>query len=677
MVTERGWSTKVKRLLARHEGSAPGRGVVALCALLLCGVIASALPGYAAADQASEPREPAAGRLDVGATHTCALLEGGNVRCWGFGADGQLGYGNPRMIGDDETPGSVGPVDLGVERRATAISVGDSHTCALLDDRSVQCWGFGINGRLGHSNEESIGDNEVPGLVAPVDLGGPAMAIAAGGGHTCAVLMGGDVRCWGYGGNGQLGYGDTKNIGDNETPGSHAPVKLGAGRHALAITAGELHTCALLDDHTVRCWGYALRGELGFSGPQCSGANPGCNNIGDNETPDMAAPVNLGAPAVAISAGDYHTCALLQGGNVRCWGFNQDGELGYGNVIAIGDDPGETPDTAGPVNLGGHSALAITAGGAHTCARLEDQSVRCWGEGADGRLGYGNTAKIGDTPASTPNTTGPVDLGAGRKAVAISAGPRHTCARLDGGGAVRCWGYGGDGRLGYCNERSIGDDETPGAVGPVDIGGPGGGAACSAPPRSNVVATAPAPGSGAKLAPAASSDAVRARGLRTCLAAVAAHARREQRLARHGSARHRARARRHLSAHAHSGRRRCLRLFRRTPGRVTGLRARTIGRTQIALEFNAAGTDGTHPPPARSYVVKQALGPIRSARQFARARTLCKGACRFTVSQVGGKVTLAVTDLRPHTTYYYAVAARDNVSSHRGPSSQVVKTKTR
>lgn len=644
-----------------------GYGAVALCALFLWCLVATALPAGAGAEQASAPDSADAGGLDVGATHSCALLEGGHVRCWGFGADGQLGYGNTKTIGDDETPGSVGPVDLGPERRATAISVGDSHTCALLDDRSVQCWGFGINGRLGHSNQENIGDNEVPGLVAPVDLGAPATAIAAGGGHTCAVLVGGSVRCWGYGGNGQLGYGDTQNIGDNESPGSHAPVKLGAGRTALAITAGELHTCALLDDHAVRCWGYALRGGLGYGNT---------DNIGDDETPDTVGTVRLGAPAVAISAGDYHTCALLQGGNVRCWGFNQDGQLGYGNVIAIGDDPGETPDTAGPVNLGGHSALAITAGGAHTCARLEDQSVRCWGDGADGRLGYANTAKVGDTPSSTPGTTGPIDLGAGRKAVAISAGLQHTCARLDDG-SLRCWGYGGNGRLGYCDQRSIGDDEAPGTVGPVDIGGPGGGAACPAPPRSNAVATAPAPGSGAKLAPAASSDAVRARGLRTCLAAVAAHARREKRLARHGSARQRARARRHLSAHARSGRRRCLRLFRRTPGRVTGLRARTIGRTQIALEFNAAGTDGTHPPPAGSYVVKQALGPIRSARQFARARTLCMGACRFTVSQVGGKVTLTVTDLQPHTTYYYAVAARDNVSAHRGPRSQAVKTKTR
>ncbi len=124
-------------------------------------------------------------------------------------------------------------------------------------------------------------------------------------------------------------------------------------------------------------------------------------------------------------------------------------------------------------------------------------------------------------------------------------------------------------------------------------------------------------------------------------------------------------------------RRRCSRLYGRTRGQVTELRARALGKTQIELAFSAPGTDGSHPPPARSYVVKQSLRPIRSARSFARAQTLCKGACRFTVSRVGGKVSLTVTDLRPHTAYYYAVAARDNVSAHRGARSQTVKGRTR
>jgi hypothetical protein len=112
------------------------------------------------------------------------------------------------------------------------------------------------------------------------------------------------------------------------------------------------------------------------------------------------------------------------------------------------------------------------------------------------------------------------------------------------------------------------------------------------------------------------------------------------------------------------------------PGAITGLRARTLGATQIELFFNAPGTDGSRPPAARSYVVKQSRRPIRSARSFARAHTLCNGVCRFRLDSVGATVTLRVTDLRPHTTYYYAIAARDNVSGHRGPRSGT-KARTR
>jgi alpha-tubulin suppressor-like RCC1 family protein len=641
----------------------------------LASIAVSVLPAGAGAEQASQPDLPAAGELDVGSYHSCALLAGGAVRCWGFSGDGQLGYANKNTIGDDETPASAGPVDLGPGHTATDISSGDSHTCALLEDKTVRCWGFGIQGRLGYGNQNDIGDDEAPGSAGRVDLGGTATAIAAGGAHTCAILTGGTVRCWGFGGNGQLGYGNTDNIGDNEPPGSIGSVNLGAGRTAVAITAGELHTCALLDNGTVRCWGFGVRGELGYGSTE---------NVGDTPTttPDTAGPVNLGMNLVgtrhtakAITAGDYHTCALLDDNTVRCWGFGIDGRLGYGNEAAIGDN--ETPDMAGPVALGG-TAAAIAAGGSHTCAILTGGTVRCWGQGSDGQLGYGNTATVGDAPSRTPDTVGPVNLGPGRTALAISAGLRHTCARLDDD-SVRCWGYGANGRLGYCNESNIGDDELPGSVGPVDIGSggfcaPAGGAM---PAAGTATSAGTAQSAGAKQTGTVASDAARARGLRDCLAAVAAHARRERRLAGHGSALRRARARRHLSRHARSGRRRCLRLFGRVPGAVTGLRAQRRGKTQIELDFNAAGTDGNRPPPARSYVVKQSLGPIRGPRGFARAQTLCNGVCRFTVSSVGAQVTLGVTDLRPHTTYYYAVAARDNVSARRGPISGAVKASTR
>ena len=166
-------------------------------------------------------------------------------------------------------------------------------------------------------------------------------------------------------------------------------------------------------------------------------------------------------------------------------------------------------------------------------------------------------------------------------------------------------------------------------------------------------------------------------GLRSCLASVASHQRREKSRTKRGSARQRATAARHMSRHARSGRRACLKLHGRTPGQVTGLTARALSATKIALTFNAPGTDGSHPPAARSYLVKQSRrGAIASARGFARAQSLCKGVCRFSVTQVGTKLTLTVGGLRPRSTHHYAIAARDNVSGRLGPRSATASAKT-
>ena len=195
--------------------------------------------------------------ISAATAHTCALLDTGQVRCWGNGGSGRLGYGNTANIGDNETPGGFGPVDLGTGRTATAISAGNAHTCALLDTGEVRCWGQAANGRLGYGNVTDIGDTETPGGFGPVNLGRPAVAISAGNAHTCAILDTGQVRCWGLGTSGRLGYGNTNSIGDNEVPSSVSPVDLGAGRTAVAISAAGASTCAVLDTGQVRCWGAA------------------------------------------------------------------------------------------------------------------------------------------------------------------------------------------------------------------------------------------------------------------------------------------------------------------------------------------------------------------------------------------------------------------------------------
>ncbi|MCA1684234.1 MAG: chromosome condensation regulator, partial [Actinobacteria bacterium] len=379
--------------------------------------------------------------------------------CWGYGAEGELGNASRATIGDDEAPGSVAPVDLGPGRTARAIAAGDFHTCALLDDDTVRCWGFGADGRLGYGAEANVGDDETPGSLPPVDLGAgrTARAITAGAGHTCALLDDASVRCWGYGENGALGYGNADSIGDDEPPASAGPVRLGAGRTAVAVSAGNDFTCVVLDDGTVRCWGLGLDGRLGYGNTA---------RVGDDEQPDSVGPVDLGAgrTASAISAGAHGTCAVLDDASLRCWGEGREGQLGYGDGKYIGDN--ETPGSVGPVDLGpGRTAEAVSAG-RHTCAVLNLGALRCWGANRFGQLGYGHTASIGET--ETPAAAGPVDLGAGRSAMAVGAAERHTCARLDDD-SVRCWGFGGAGRLGLCDERTIGDDEPPAAVAPVPL----------------------------------------------------------------------------------------------------------------------------------------------------------------------------------------------------------------
>lgn len=131
-------------------------------------------------------------QLSAGSVN-CALLESGNVRCWGFGLFGALGYGNTNNVGDDETPASVGNVNVGSP--AAQIATG-GNTCARLTNGNVRCWGRADWG-LGYMNQETIGDNETPASVGDVNIGETVAQIAVGGNHACALLTSGALRCWG------------------------------------------------------------------------------------------------------------------------------------------------------------------------------------------------------------------------------------------------------------------------------------------------------------------------------------------------------------------------------------------------------------------------------------------------------------------------------------------------
>jgi alpha-tubulin suppressor-like RCC1 family protein len=294
--------------------------------------------------------------IAAGDVHTCALLTTGAVRCWGNGAKGKLGYGNTNNVGDgggDLPIKKAGNVPLG--GKATAIAAGYNHTCALLATGAVRCWGDGSDGQLGHGNPNNVGDGTGPSIkkAGDVRVGGKATAITAGFAHTCALLTTGAVRCWGYGFDGELGHNNVDNVGDGTGPSIKDAKDVPVGGKATAITAGDSHTCALLTTGAVRCWGYGVDGELGYSSP---------DNVGDGTGPSIkdAKDVPVGGKATAITAGDSHTCALLTTGAVRCWGIGTFGQLGHNRTANIGDDPARTIKDAKNVPVGGRVRIRAT-----------------------------------------------------------------------------------------------------------------------------------------------------------------------------------------------------------------------------------------------------------------------------------------------------------------------------
>lgn len=390
-------------------------------------------------------------QVSAGNNHTCAVLDDGGLLCWGVGDFstenfGQLGYANDEGIGDDESPTSAGKVEVGGP--VTQVATGATHTCALLDTGSVRCWGEGNQGRLGYGNENNIGDDETPEEAGDVNIGGNVVQIAAGFEHTCALLETGTVRCWGRGSLGELGYGNGNDIGDDETPASVGDVNVGGT--VVQLATGSSHTCAVLDTGGVRCWGFGLEGQLGYGNT---------DSVGNANTPADVGDVPVGGFVVQVAAGSGHTCALLDTGNVRCWGQGGFGRLGYGNEESIGVF--NTPDSAGDVPIGG-KVTQLTSTAFHTCALLETGNVRCWGLAGSGVLGYANRDNVGND--ETPQETGDVNVGGA--VIQLSTGDDHTCAVLENR-AVRCWGNGASGRLGYANTDDIGDDETPDQAGDV------------------------------------------------------------------------------------------------------------------------------------------------------------------------------------------------------------------
>jgi alpha-tubulin suppressor-like RCC1 family protein len=410
------------------------------------GVLAT--PSGASTQAQARMRYVAAGDM-----HTCVVLHNGNVKCFGAGLYGQLGNGTGLDSGysTSSSVATTAAIELGLRRTARAIAVGSAHSCALLDNFTVKCWGRSTYGQLGYGDTVSRGDGagEMAALVA-IDFGAgrTATAIAVGALHSCALLDNLTVKCWGRNQYGQLGYGDTDSRGDDagEMGDALLAIDFGTGRTARAIAAGKYFTCALLDNFAVTCWGANTGGQLGLG------------DTTERTSPTALAAIDFGSglTARALSAGDDHVCAILGDGALVCWGGAGNGRLGSGGTSNIGDGTNEMGTKLAAVSLGSSStAIAVSAGQAHTCVVFTSTEVKCFGNGGSGRLGVGNQNDLGDSPSEMGTALPAINLGTGRTALAVSAGAEHTCALLDNA-ALKCWGSGDSGRRGSSNMSNVG-----------------------------------------------------------------------------------------------------------------------------------------------------------------------------------------------------------------------------
>jgi hypothetical protein len=385
----------------------------------------------------------------------CITDDTEHARCWGA-LTAESGYGELPSMPSDQPAWAFG--DLGLE--SPVLAMAPQGPCVLYPDSSAACWGDESSGLRG-TGEPPLGDEREP-AVAPalVAIDDPIVDLAASGHHRCAVTAIGDVYCWGANESGQLGYGHTEAIGDDETPAAAGPVELGGV--AVDVEVSLTHSCAILEGGVVRCWGDNGDAQLGYPDLYEAPDAP-AQHLGDDELPTSVDPVDVGAPVQAIALGDAHTCALLEGGSVRCWGSYY--TLGDAWPGPLADD--EVPAALPTVDIGA-PAIALATHESITCVITEAGGVRCWGHGV-WEKGYGGApagedADLGDDEA--PAVAGDISLGGPATEIAVGYG---ICAVLEGG-VVRCWGSADVQGQGV--EEVIGDDEVPTDWPPTPVFGP-------------------------------------------------------------------------------------------------------------------------------------------------------------------------------------------------------------
>ncbi|NJS35728.1 MAG: hypothetical protein HC765_03690 [Brachymonas sp.] len=340
---------------------------------------------------------------------------------------------------------------LGTGLTLTSIAVGGDNMCALFADGRVKCWGRGTYGVNAMGNTTTIGtsSSQMGDALPFVDLGTgrSAKTIRITDDFACALLDNSTVKCWGRNNLGQLGIGNTTNYGDvPNTMGDKLPaVNLGIGQTVKDIAVGQFHVCAHLVNNSVKCWGSNVAGTTTAS-------------MGDN-----LAAINFGTgrSVKQLASGIFHNCVLLDDNSVKCWGNHHQGQLGSGRTI--GNAVAVPSSTVIPtVNLGaGRTAQWIFATGYNSCAKLDNNEVKCWGNNADGQLAIGNTTTVnlGVQAADMGDNLQSLQLGTNRTIKQLVGGTNHMCALLDND-RIKCWGSADFGRLGNGSSQHLGKNDS-------------------------------------------------------------------------------------------------------------------------------------------------------------------------------------------------------------------------
>lgn len=410
--------------------------------------------------------------VSAGESYSCAVLSNGDATCWGSNTAGQLGDGS---FTDRTSPTTV----AGLDGDAISISTGRYLTCSVVSSGQVQCWGDNESGELGRGmNPKTTTPTEVTAVPAGV------VKIAGGRSHTCATFTNSEFRCWGFNENNQV---NATNAYAFALPTNVDGVTT-SGVSVTSMGLGSNHTCVGLSNGTAKCWGANALGQLGIGNFASTGTptlisglanyqvskvfahgNASClitttgvakcwgrnynGNLGVGDTVDREVPTDVvgmsGLTVVDIAVGWYHTCfmytdGLISGHGVKCVGFNNAGMLGNGDQV----------DKSTPVQVTDLSSgvAEIKAGLWHTCARMMDKTVKCWGSDDVGEMGNGAGSRA-TTPATVPNLS---------DVEKIVIGDRHTCI-VNSNGAMKCWAANAHGQLGDGSEEN--------QISPVDVSG--------------------------------------------------------------------------------------------------------------------------------------------------------------------------------------------------------------